>query len=396
MLKNFKKRLLGENYHKFRLKNILKKIFGDVYLDKQRRWKYFIKKFNFLINNLDKKIAGQSLIKNEKGFLVDFTYNNYLTYHLRPKYSEDFKLESTCEISEKFAVILQGPIQENHEFLKQTIKIYKKIFKNSLIIISTWESENKQIIKELQKENVHIILSDDKKIKKSRSNINKQIISTNVALNFAKDQSIKYCLKTRTDQRINNNNLETYLLSLIKLFPVKKNNLIKSRLIVPPMGTFKFFLYHLTDLTMFGETDDLINYWDKETYDIGLKKMGLDEKNWFINNTPMCPETFLCSRFINKIEGLVVWDLKNWWRCLKNYFCIVDNSSLDCFWYKYDWDLEYRYIKSYSDKMTRSIDFHEWLSLYNNYNNNWHLFSDSHEKFVEFNDHYKGINLFNK
>ena len=49
------------------------------------------------------------------------------------------------------------------------------------------------------------------------------------------------------------------------------------------MGTFKFFLYHLTDLMMFGETEDLINYWDKENYDIGLKKMGLDEKNYFIS-----------------------------------------------------------------------------------------------------------------
>jgi hypothetical protein len=73
MIKQVKKRLLGENYHKFRSKNILKKIFGDVYLDKQRRWKYFIKKLNFIKIKLNKKITGQSLIKNEKGFLLDLT-----------------------------------------------------------------------------------------------------------------------------------------------------------------------------------------------------------------------------------------------------------------------------------------------------------------------------------
>ena len=65
MLKKVKKRLLGENHHKFRSKNILKKIFGDTYLDKQRRWKYFLKKFNFLKTKLDKKTAGQSLIKKD-------------------------------------------------------------------------------------------------------------------------------------------------------------------------------------------------------------------------------------------------------------------------------------------------------------------------------------------
>ena len=394
MLKKIKKSLLGENYHQFRSKNILKKIFGDAYIEKQRRWKYFIKKFNFIKIKLDKKTAGQSLIKNEKGFLIDLTLNNYLTYHLRPKLSQDFDLESTCEISEKFAVIIQGPIKENSDFLKHTLKIYKKIFKNSLIIVSTWEDENKELIEELHDENIHIILSDDKEIKKSRSNINKQIISTNVALNFAKTQNVKYCLKTRTDQRIYNNNLETFLISLLKTFPVKENKLIKSRILVPPMGTFKFFLYHLTDLMMFGETQDLINYWDKESYDVGLKKMGLNEKKFFINDTPLCPETFLCSRFIGKIEDNVVWDLENWWRCLRDYFCIIDNSSLDSLWFKYEWEVEYRYLKTYSDKTSRTVNFHEWLSLYNNSKNNWHLYSNEHEKFEEFNDSYRGTNLF--
>jgi len=394
MLKKIKKSLLGENYHQFRSKNILKKIFGDAYIEKQRRWKYFIKKFNFIKIKLDKKTAGQSLIKNEKGFLIDLTLNNYLTYHLRPKLSQDFDLESTCEISEKFAVIIQGPIKENSDFLKHTLKIYKKIFKNSLIIVSTWEDENKELIEELHDENIHIILSDDKEIKKSRSNVNKQIISTNVALNFAKTQNVKYCLKTRTDQRIYNNNLETFLISLLKTFPVKENKLIKSRILVPPMGTFKFFLYHLTDLMMFGETQDLINYWDKESYDVGLKKMGLNEKKFFINDTPLCPETFLCSRFIGKIEDNVIWDLENWWRCLRDYFCIIDNSSLDSLWFKYEWEVEYRYLKTYSDKTSRTVNFHEWLSLYNNSKNNWHLYSNEHEKFEEFNDSYRGTNLF--
>ena len=394
MFKKIKKKLLGENYHKFRSKNILKKIFGEAYINNQRKWKYLIKRFNFIKTKLDKKTAGQSLVKKENGFLLDLTFNNYLTYHLRPKFSKDFILESTCEISEKFAVIIQGPIEENADFLKNTLKIYKKIFKNSLIIISTWESEDKELIKELYDENIHIILNDDKKIKKSRSNINKQIVSTNVALNFAKTQNVKYCLKTRTDHRVYNNNLETFLISLIKTFPVKENKLIKSRILVPPMGTFKFFLYHLTDLMMFGETEDLINYWDEESYDVGLEKMGLNEKNYFINDTPLCPETFLCSRFIGKIEDDLTWDLENWWRCLRDYFCIIDNSSLDSLWFKYEWEVEYRYLKTYSDKISRTVDFHEWLSLYNNSKNNWQLYSKEHEKFEEFNGSYRRKNLF--
>ena len=97
---------------------------------------------------------------------------------------------------------------------------------------------------------------------------------------------------------------------------------------------------------MFGETEDLIKYFDKETFLEGLEKFGLDEKNLLKNETPIIAEIFLCSRFINKLEGQISWELKNWWDSLKNYFCIIDNSSFDLFWHKYDWEYEYRYLRT--------------------------------------------------
>lgn len=150
---------------------------------------------------------------------------------------------------------------------------------------------------------------------------------------------------------------------------------------------------------MFGETDDLINYWDNESYEKGLEKIGLNNKDQFVNQTPLTPETFLCSRLIRKIENKVVWDLENWWRCLKDYFCIIDNESLDLLWFKYDWDIEYRNLKTYSDRISSSVSFHEWLSIYNNFENNWNLISRDHEKYQKTDDpfidnNYKRINNF--
>ena len=77
------------------------------------------------------------------------------------------------------------------------------------------------------------------------------------------------------------------------------------------------------------------------------------------------------------------WDLSNWWQSLKDYFCIIDNSSLDLFWYKYDWEYEYRYLRTYADKFARAIDFQDWLSLYQGHENNWKLASNEHEKYNE-------------
>ena len=398
MFKKVKKKLLGKNYQRFRLNRILTKIFGDAYLNKRRKWHYLKKKFSFFKNKLDNpNIGGQKITKTERGFLIDATIDNYLTYHLRPKRSKNFKLESTFKVSDKFAVIIQGPIQENLNFLKNTLQIYKKNFKNSLIIVSTWKDEENNLSKEFYDDNVHFIFNE--KIKKSKFNLSQQITTTKAALDFAKTHNVKYCLKTRTDQRIYNNNLDSFFISLLKTFPVKQNKLINSRIVVPAIFTFKFHLYHLTDLIMFGETDDLINYWDNESYEKGLEKIGLNNKDQFVNQTPLNPETFLCSRLIRKIENKVVWDLENWWRCLKDYFCIIDNESLDLLWFKYDWDIEYRNLKTYSDRISSSVSFHEWLSIYNNFENNWNLISRDHEKYQKTDDpfidnNYKRINNF--
>ena len=381
-IKKFLKDKLGKNYHKLRLKYILYKIFGNFYLSLRDWVKKFYNKFDFFKNNLNKKIEHQSIIDKESGFIIDNTKNNYLTYHLRPKKAEDFNLESTCKIDEKIAIIIQGPIQEKFDYLKNTLEIYKKIFKNSIIIISTWKSEDIEKINTLKDENIYILFNDEPE--KSQSNIDHQILSTNIALKFAMSHNAKYSIKTRADVRINKSNLETFFISLIKTFPVKSNSLIKSRIIVPSLITFKFRIFSLSDIVMFGETNDLLQYFDLELFKNGLKKFDLNEKKLLKNETPVVAEIFLCARFMNKLDNSINWNLESWWDSLKNYFCVIDNSSLDLFWHKYDWNYEYRYIRTYSDKFARAIDFQDWLSLYNNSENNWRKSSDEHEKYDEF------------
>lgn len=378
-LKNFIKDKLGKNYYKFRLKYILNVIFGKFYIYGRKYLKNIFSHFDFIKKNLNKKIEHQSIVTKETGFIIDRTKDNYLTFHLRPKISANFHLESTCKVDEKFAVIIQGPIQEKFDFLKNTLEIYSKIFKNSFFIISTWENENVNLINTLKKDNTYILFN--KEPSKSQSNVNHQIYSTNAALNLAKEKGAKYSIKTRSDIRLNKNNIETFLLSLLKTFPVKKNNLIRSRIIVPSLITFKFRIYSLSDIVMIGETEDLIKYFNLETFSEGLRKFNLNDENLLKNETPVVAEIFLCSRFINQIDNQINWELKSWWEALKNYFCIIDNSSLDLFWHKYDWEYEYRYLRTYSGKFSRAIDFQDWLSLYHGYTNNWDLASNEHEKY---------------
>jgi len=386
-LKKIIRNTLGNNYHKFRSKYILTKLFGNNYLAVRKYIKSITVKLSFIKNKLNKKVEHQRIVKNESGFLIDFTKDNYLSYHLRPKNSKNFNLESSCTINEKIAIIIQGPIKEKFNFLKDTINIYKKIFKNSIIIISTWENENISLINSLVDTNIYVLFN--KEPLPSRSNVDHQIISTNKGLNLAVQKKAKYALKTRADVRISKNNLETFLISLTQIFPVKKNGIINSRIIVPSLITFKYRLFSLSDIVMFGETNDLLKYFDSELYEDSLIKFGIKNKDLLINKnilkngTPLVAEIFLCSRLIKKIDDSMNWSLENWWKSLKDYFCIIDNSSLDLFWYKYDWEYEYRYSRTYSDKFARAIDFQDWLSLYNGCQNNWSLATKEHEVYDE-------------
>jgi len=380
-IKTFLKKKLGSNYQKFRLKNILIKIFGKYFLNTREKFKKCISKFDFIKIKLNKKIDHQSIVKKENGILLDLTKNNYLTFHLRPKNSEDFYLESTNKNKEKFAIIIQGPIGKKFSFLKDTINIYKKIFKNTVIIISTWKSENINLINSLKEENVFILFSEEPD--KSLYNVDHQIISTNVALKLAREKGALYSIKTRTDTRLYKNNLENFLIALFKTFPVKENNIIKSRIIVPSLVTFKFRIYSLSDIVMIGNTDDLLEYFDLCSFEESIKKMQISKNNLLKNETPVVAEIFLCARLLMKINKDLKWNLDDWWSSLKNYFCIIDNSSLDLLWHKYDWQYEYRFLRTYSNSFSRAVDFQDWLSLYHNLNNEWNLASNEHERYNE-------------
>lgn len=350
-------------------------------MNTREKFKKYISRFDFIKIKLNKKIDHQSIVKKENGILLDLTKNNYLTFHLRPKNSEDFYLESTNKNKEKFAIIIQGPIGKKFSFLKDTINIYKKIFKNTVIIISTWKSENINLINSLKEENVFILFSEEPD--KSLYNVDHQIISTNVALKLAREKGALYSIKTRTDTRLYKNNLENFLIALFKTFPVKENNIIKSRIIVPSLVTFKFRIYSLSDIVMIGNTDDLLEYFDLCSFEESIKKMQISKNNLLKNETPVVAEIFLCARLLMKINKDLKWNLDDWWSSLKNYFCIIDNSSLDLLWHKYDWQYEYRFLRTYSNSFSRAVDFQDWLSLYQNLNNEWNLASNEHERYNE-------------
>ena len=335
----------------------------------------YLKKLSQLLKrifhfNLSKKISGLKIISKERGFIISFLFDNYFSFVLKPKKSDNFNLVSTSKYqNNKFAIIIQGPIDHEDEFTLETVKIYKKIFPNIKIILSTWNNEKQSIIDKFKRENVEIILNEIPKIK-GNGNLNLQLKSTYEAINLSKNMKLDYILKTRTDCRIMKPNTLDYLLSLHESFPVKGNDIVDGRLIASSIATCKYRIYGLTDICVFGALKDVEKFFLYEEEQEIIEKYKFP-KNKIINETHIKTEILLTARYLKNIGHELNWTLEDWWSCLSKYFCVVSSSEIDFFWKKYNWQYEQRLSRSYSKKSNRLIEHSDWFSLYNKKDLNW-------------------------
>ena len=291
--------------------------------------------------------------------------NNDKDYFFTYNYRKKFFRQSKNRVKNKITIIIQGPIIRRNDFTLNSINLYLKNC-NSNIILSTWENELLNVeIKNLRKIGVNVLINKLPKIR-GPSNLNCQILSTLNAIKNAKSNKNKFIIKTRTDFRIY---LKKFDIKILKLFNdyKKKNKFLK---IGSTNFTLKNRLYSLSEILMFGETNNLYNYFsklytDQEYSDFSsfLKKQ--KKENLFLKESYNCfPENFLCYKYLKfKINKKIRYNSKSYIGALKKYFIIIDNSILDIFWYKYNHQYEYR-EKDFSLKQKNyPLKFLDWIYL---------------------------------
>lgn len=290
--------------------------------------------------------------------------NHFYSYVKRAKYSDNINAQPDINNFENsIYIIMQGPIILENNFTLETAKLYKKRFPNTLVVLSTWKGYKKNII-EAFKENGALVLENTRPPYSGISNINLQIESTKSGLEFAKQRGAEYCLKTRTDQRIYRHDFLLFFLSLIKVFPIKNNSKINKRLISVSLNTYKYRLYGITDMLMFGDIDDMLLYWSP-SFDMRKSEdveTGVNVIDW--GKARLC-EIYLETEFLKKIEHDFQWSFKDSWEVLSKYFCIIDKSSIDLFWFKYDRFNEYRTYSNKSRTLYEEFYFTDWINSYN-------------------------------
>ena len=352
------------------LKNFLKKKFPKVVkklivIRDSSKFMRYIKNFFFI--NLKKNIHGKKIISRERGLLFDFTLDNFVSYYLRPKTSSNIIIEKQIYPNEDTAIIIQGNLDGLKNFVRETIEIYLKLFNNAVIILSTWDTDIDQTFYNDYKDKIKIIINE--KPKNFIHTTDLQTISTSSAVKLAKDLNLKYCLKSRTDCRIYKKNTITFLKNLINLFPINQNyDFLKSRIISCSIDTRKFRVYGFSDIMLFGITENIEKYFSNESFETGIEKYKFGKFPSIINDTAVVHEIFLCARFLASSNININWSLEDWWDKCRDLFCVVDPATIDLFWFKFHWKFEQRFLTNYTSDFSQSLQFSDWLNLYNDKN----------------------------
>lgn len=317
----------------------------------------------FGFHSLQRRLKRQ---KPEYSSATDFHFfarKHYETVRLRPKSpdaSEGFKWTSSHADT---AIVLQGPLERRDNFTLSTIRLYKCLWPEAQVILSTWEGTPTRDLSAAESLGAQIVLSSDP-ANPGPFNTNRQIVTSNNGLRRARDQGATWALKTRTDQRVHHGAAIDFMKSLARLPSKRLPPSASARVVVPSLNTFKFRLYGITDQLQFGLISDLLNFWPAD----------LDERPPdFSHRAPETPreyaalricEVLFTSKYLERTGWELNWTLLDSWESYASAFAIVDSSALDLLWPKYS-TLEERWRRYTGISPLEEVSFAEWWLLAN-------------------------------
>lgn len=259
-----------------------------------------------------------------KGF--NSNYVNLVSSPVDPMEINMLPTKRSC----RYGVLLQGPIIRSNDFTYNTIQLYRSLFPEAEIVLSTWEDQN---VQGLEGDGI-VILKNAYPPTQSYKNFNKMVYSIQTGLRYFENQGIEYILRTRTDQRIQAENTIDYFFELLHLFPLKK--MIKNqrnRLITLNLYTLKYVPYSISDMFQFGHIEDLKEYWDIDTSNVELsQRTGM----FIIDDRDDCSsEIVLAARYAKAKQGNEYqYTLESYYRFLAERLIVLDYLSISLLWEK--------------------------------------------------------------
>lgn len=291
-------------------------------------------------------IEGRAFVTVDK---KPVAFADYQAWREKPSMSES-----------SLAVIMQGALARANQFTLETVRLYKQNFPLASLIVSTWDTENEADLRALEDAGA-IVVTSPPPTTPCFCFMNHQIRSTWAGIEKACQLGAKYALKTRTDQRYYETGISAFCFNLLSSFPLAPHVTgQKARLVSLGFNTFKYRLYDVSDMFLFGTIEDVKLFWDCPFEERA-------EFPSFVTLREYCKlrpsEIFFVTHFLEKMGCEPKYTLADSWRVYAERFCIVDEHSLGFYWPKYS-NATFRWRNFWGEyPELEELTFKEWLAL---------------------------------
>jgi hypothetical protein len=255
--------------------------------------------------------------------------------------------------------VVQGPVGADTE---QALVCLRRLYTREKIVLSTWQDADASLVSRLAGYCDAVVCSAPPAMR-GGSNRNYQILSTQAGLQRARELGVETAIKMRTDTCL----MSPHLFSLYRLLDARIDRRralaagLAGRIFVPQTYTKKYFPYHVSDIAMLGHLADLARYWNVP---LDARDLAPEDYSWGGNSLErigtqgLLPECYLGKRFAGSL-GLPpeAEPLAEYWRLLRDYFVVVDDSWFDLYWLKRPLHLQPRAV----DEL---VSHQFWQTLY--------------------------------
>jgi len=271
-------------------------------------------------------------------------------------------LKKKVRAKSKLGIIVQGPIYEKNTV--SILKYYANKYPEDWLILSTWYDADARDLSEAERYCDEIVINQH--VKPGFWNRNRLIVSTQSGLMKAKEVGIEFVLKTRSDTLATAPGILNRSVSLLRKMNKQKceNFGLNHRIITSERYTQLYVPYHVSDMILFGDVDDLMKYFhapiderDLNIQDIRLASLKSLWAHGYLN------EIYLYNNFLAKIGWQTAGSLIDYWTTIGNFLIVVDERWFGHFFPKYDLN-HLDELKSEQD-LNCYIGFNQWSALYN-------------------------------
>lgn len=253
-------------------------------------------------------------------------------------------------------IVVQGAVVP--EATELVLRYHRAVHGGAPLILSTWEGTDPALLDRLRPWCDRLVLNPPP-AGGGQGNRNFQRVSTLGGIEAARAMGLSKLLKTRTDLVVMAPGVLEQAAHLQGLYG-------RSRLVVSSRYTQKYIPYNVSDIVLFGDTEDLRLYFsaplDFRPFDIHAPAYRQNTSFGRYSRDMAIPEVYFAVHYLKARGHEPDWTLADYWQRLRDHWIVVDEEWFDLFWPKYGFVPVTGQTDHHSPR--RVVDHYFWQRLF--------------------------------